>query len=117
MALLKIQPEDCSVLSKVILKHMQDNRTSLREVSKAAGITHPSLRRICLGRENLTDSMLRKLSKVLKIHPVELYFLAYGESIKALAPNSKDKRFKPILDGIDRIAAKAQFQTPFSITQ
>lgn len=107
MGLLKIKPEDCSVLGKVILKHMQENRTSLREVSKAAGITHPSLRLYCLGQGNPTDSTLRKLSKVLKIHPVELYFLAHGETIKALASTSEEKRFRAILNGIDRIKEKA----------
>jgi transcriptional regulator with XRE-family HTH domain len=108
MTLLKIKPEDCSVLGKVLLKHMRENRTSLRELSKAAGITHPSLRRICLNQGNPTDSMLSKLSKVLDIHPVELYFLAHGETIKALASTSEDKRFKPILNAINRIAEKAQ---------
>ena len=107
MALLKFQPEDCSVLGRVILKHMRDNQTSLRELSKTAGITHPSLRRICLSQGNPTDSTLRKLSPVLKIHPIELYFLVHGETIKALAPNSEDKRFKPIFDAINRIAEKA----------
>ena len=107
MGLLKIKPEDCSVLGKVILKHMRENRTSLRELSKAAGITHPSLRLYCLGQGNPTNSTLRKLSTVLKIQPIELYFLAHGETIKALASTSEDKRFKPILDGIDRIAEKA----------
>ena len=107
MTLLKIQPEDCSVLGKVILKHLRENRTSLRKLSKAAGITHPCLRAHCLGQGNPTDSTLRKLSKVLNIHPVEMYFLAHGETIKAVAPTLEDKRFKPILDGIDRIAEKA----------
>lgn len=108
MTLLKIKPEDCSVLGKVILKHMRENRTSLRELSKAAGITHPSLRRVCLGQGNPTASTLRKLSTVLKIHPIELYFMAHGQTIKALASTTDDKRFKPILDGIDQIAEKAQ---------
>ena len=108
MALLKFQPEDCSVLGRVILKHMRDNRTSLRELSKAAGITHPCLRRICLSQGNPTDSTLRKLSPVLKIQPIELYFLAHGETIKALAPVVEDKRFKPILEAINQITEKAQ---------
>lgn len=107
MTLLKIQPEDCTPLGRVILRHMQTNGTSLRELSKAAGLTHPTLRLCCLGQGHPTENTLRKLSTVLKIQPIELYFLAHGEYIKTLDPKP-DKRFRPILEVIDRITAKAQ---------
>ena len=103
MALLRIKPEDCSPLGKVVLKHMQENDISLRELSKAAGITHPCLRAHCLGQGNPTDSTLRKLSKVLKVHPMELYFLAYGDRIKSLESEPKDSIFSPIIEAIDQI--------------
>lgn len=106
MALLRIKPEDCSPLGKVVLKHMQENDISLRELSKAAGITHPCLRAHCLGQGNPTDSTLRKLSKVLKVHPMELYFLAYGDRIKSLESEPKGSIFSPIIEAIDQIISR-----------
>lgn len=64
---------------------MEENSASLRKLSKLAGITHPCLRALCLGQGNPTESTLRQLSKVLGIHPVELYFLVFGDKIKASA--------------------------------
>jgi transcriptional regulator with XRE-family HTH domain len=103
MTLLRIKPEDCSPLGKVVLKHMKENNMSLRELSKEAGITHPSLRRHCLGQGNPTESTLRKLSGVLGVHPMALYFLAYGDQIKSLEGEQKDDFFKPVIEAIDQI--------------
>lgn len=103
MTLLRIKPEDCSPLGKIVLKHMKENDISLRELSKAAGITHPSLRRHCLGQGNPTESTLRKLSNVLGVSPMTLYFLAYGDQIKALEDAQKDDFFKPIIEAIDNL--------------
>jgi hypothetical protein len=103
MALLRIKPEDCSPLGKVVLKHMQENSVSLRELSRSAGITHPCLRDLCLGNGNPAESTLRKLSTVLNVHPIELYFLAYGNRIKSLEGEPKNSIFNPIIDAIDQI--------------
>lgn len=103
MTLLRIKPEDCSPLGKVVLKHMQENDMSLREFARVAGITHPTLRAHCLGQGNPTETTLRKLSTVLKVHPMELYFLAYGDRIKSLENEPKNSIFKPIIEAIDQI--------------
>jgi transcriptional regulator with XRE-family HTH domain len=106
MAVLQIKPEDCSPLGKVVLKHMKENNMSLRELSRNAGITHPCLRDLCLGNGSPAESTLRKLSTVLSAHPIELYFLAYGDRIKSLEREPKDSIFHPIIDAIDQIISR-----------
>ena len=103
MALLRIQPKDCSPLGKVVLKHMKENKVSLRALSRNAGITHPCLRDLCLGNGSPAESTLRKLSTVLNVHPMELYFLAYGDRIKSLETEPQNSMFNPIIDAIDQI--------------
>lgn len=107
MSLLRIKPEDCSPLGKAVLKHMQEYNMGLREFAREAGITHPTLRAHCLGQGNPTESTLRKLSKVLKIHPVELYILAYGDLIKSLEGERQNRAIRPILKAIDKILNRA----------
>jgi hypothetical protein len=106
MALLRIKPEDCSPLGKVVLKHMKEHNMSLRELSRSAGITHPCLRDLCLGNGYPAESTLRKLSTVLTLHPIELYFLAYGDRIKSLESEPKNSVFHPIIDAIDQIISR-----------
>jgi hypothetical protein len=82
---------------------MKEHNMGLREFGRVAGITHPTLKAHCLGQGNPTATTLRKLSAVLEIHPMELYFLAYGDRIKSLESEPKNSMFKTIIDAIDQI--------------
>lgn len=87
---LQIKPKDCSPLGLLILQHMQDHQVSMNALAKQSGITQPGLRAACLKGTNPTESTLKKLSKVLGKHPLELYFLAYGDRIKELQEEAND---------------------------
>lgn len=89
-AKLQIKPQDCSPLGKLILQHMEEHNISMNELAKQAGITQPGLRAACLKRTNPTDATLKKLSKVLGKHPLELYTLAYEGRIEELQDESSD---------------------------
>lgn len=106
MTLLKLKPQDCSPLGQVILKHMEENKLSMNQLAAQAGCSQPGLRVACLKGTNPTEITLRKLSKVLKAHPVELYFLAYGDRIKALDEEPKNGLFLEMFKAIDQITAR-----------
>ncbi len=73
----------------LILQHMHEHQVSMNALAKQSGITQPGLRAACLKGTNPTESTLRKLSKVLGKHPLELYFLAYGDRMKGLQEEVK----------------------------
>jgi transcriptional regulator with XRE-family HTH domain len=106
MTLLKLQPQDCSPLGQLILKYMEEHQVSMNQLARNVGCSQPGLRVACLKGTNPTESTLRKLSKVLGVHPVELYFLAYGDRIKALDEEPKDTLFTQIFEAIDQIISR-----------
>ena len=106
MTLLKLQPQDCSPLGQLILKYMEENQVSMSQMSRQVGCSQSGLRLACLKGTNPTESTLRKLSKVLKVHPVELYFLAYGDRIKALDEEPKNPLSTQIFEAIDQIISR-----------
>ena len=89
-AKLQIKPQDCSPLGKLILQHMEEHNISMNELAKQAGISQPGLRAACLKRTNPTDTTLKKLSKVLGKHSLELYTLAYEDRIEELQDEASD---------------------------
>ena len=70
---------------------------SMNALAKQAGITQPGLRSACLKGTNPTENTLKKLSKVLGKHPLELYFLAYGDRIKELQEEANDNYLESLL--------------------
>jgi lambda repressor-like predicted transcriptional regulator len=106
MTQLKLQPEECSPLGLLILKHIEKNKISMNQLSRHVGCSQSGLRLACLRGTNPTEITLRKLSKVLKVHPVELYFLAYGDRIKALDDEPPNIFSQKIFEAIDQIMSR-----------
>lgn len=81
---------------------------SMNALAKQASITQPGLRAACLKGTNPTESTLKKLSKVLGKHPLELYLLAYGDRIKELQEEANDNYLESLLREIFEILRHAE---------
>jgi hypothetical protein len=79
---LQIKPEDCSRLGQEILKHMEENQISMREMARHVGITHEGLRSCCWHKAIPTELTLRNLSRVLKIPAEQLLKWVYEDKIR-----------------------------------
>lgn len=79
----------------------------MNALAKQAGITQPGLRSACLKGTNPTESTLKKLSKVLGKHPLELYLLAYGDRLKELQEEANDNYLESLLREIFEILRHA----------
>ena len=113
-AKLQIKPQDCSPLGKLILQHMEEHNISMNELAKQAGITQPGLRATCFKRTNPTDTTLKKLSKVLGKHPLELYTLAYEGRIEDLQDESSDSYLDSVIGELFETARELGLVPPKS---
>ena len=82
---LKIRPEDCSLLGLEILKYMEQHEISMSEMARQADITQPGLRVITLKGGNPTQSNINKLARLMGKRPLELYQLVYEDKLRAMA--------------------------------
>jgi Helix-turn-helix len=76
-ARLQIEAKDCSPLGKVILKYLEQQQLSMNRLAEMADIPQPRLRGACFKGTCPTPETLRKLSRVIGLHHLELYTLAY----------------------------------------
>ena len=74
---LRITPEDCSPLGRMILKYLEAEGVSMNRLADLSGVAQPRLRGACLKGTCPTPETLRKLAKVMGMHHLELYTLAY----------------------------------------
>ncbi|MDA0265462.1 MAG: helix-turn-helix transcriptional regulator [Cyanobacteria bacterium] len=74
---LKITPEDCSPLGRLILKYLDAQAISMNRLADLSGVAQPRLRGACFKGTCPTPETLRKLAKVMGMHHLELYTLAY----------------------------------------
>lgn len=82
-ARLQIQAKDCSPLGLLILQYLEEQSISMNRLAEMADIPQPRLRGACFKGTCPTPETLRKLSKVIGVHHLELYTLAYeGRIIK-----------------------------------
>ena len=82
-ARLQIQPKDCSPLGLLILSHLEKQHLSMNRLAEMADIPQPRLRGACFKGTCPTPETLRKLSRVIGLHHLELYTLAYeGRIVK-----------------------------------
>ena len=95
-ARLQIQPKDCSPLGLLILKHLEKQRLSMNRLAEMADIPQPRLRGACFKGTCPTPETLRKLSRVIGMHHLELYTLAYEGRITRQPEDDSD------LDGLIR---------------
>jgi hypothetical protein len=96
-ARLKIKPEDCSPLGKHILKYLEKNNVSMNHLAEMSGIPQPRLRGACFKGTCPTPENLRKLARVMGVHHLELYTLAYQGRVETLPSDANDR-----LDGLIR---------------
>lgn len=85
MFVLRIKPEDCSLLGKEILNFTEQNQLSMTEMARRTGITQPGLRAIVLKRGSPTKINIDKLARVMGKSPSKLYQLVYEEKLKIMA--------------------------------
>jgi hypothetical protein len=97
-ARLQIQAKDCSPLGLLILQYLEEHRISMNRLAEMADIPQPRLRGACFKGTCPTPETLRKLSKVMGMHHLELYTLAYEGRI-AKRPEDADDNY---LDGLIR---------------
>jgi hypothetical protein len=97
-ARLQIKPKDCSPLGLFILQHLEEQHISMNRLAEMADIPQPRLRGACFKGTCPTPETLRKLSKVMGVHHLELYTLAYEGRIEKLPEDAEDNR----LDGLIR---------------
>lgn len=74
---LRITPEDCSPLGRIILKYLDGEAISMNRLADLSGVAQPRLRGACLRGTCPTPETLKKLAKVMGMHHLELYTLAY----------------------------------------
>jgi plasmid maintenance system antidote protein VapI len=76
-ARLQIQAKDCSPLGLLILQYLEEQHISMNRLAEMADIPQPRLRGACFKGTCPTPETLRKLSRVIGMHHLELYTLAY----------------------------------------
>ncbi|MEM9450667.1 MAG: helix-turn-helix domain-containing protein [Cyanobacteria bacterium P01_E01_bin.6] len=89
-ARLQIKPEDCSPLGKHILKYLQEHDVSMNRLAELSGIPQPRLRGACFKGTCPTPETLRKLARVIGVHHLELYTLAYQGRVEKLPNDVND---------------------------
>lgn len=80
---------------------------SMNALAKRAGISQPGLRAACLKGTNPTDTTLKKLSRVLGKHHLELYVLAYGDRIEELQEEANDSYLESLVRELFEILRQA----------
>lgn len=91
-ARLQIQAKDCSPLGLFILQYLEEQHISMNRLAEMADIPQPRLRGACFKGTCPTPETLRKLSKVMGVHHLELYTLAYEGRI-AKRPEDADDNY------------------------
>jgi plasmid maintenance system antidote protein VapI len=91
-ARLQIQAKDCSPLGLLILQYLEEQHISMNRLAEMADIPQPRLRGACFKGTCPTPETLRKLSKVMGMHHLELYTLAYEGRI-AKRPEDADDNY------------------------
>ncbi len=90
-ARLQIKPEDCSPLGKFILQYLEEHSVSMNRLAELSGIPQPRLRGACFKGTCPTPENLRKLARVMGVHHLELYTLAYQGRVERLPGDANDK--------------------------
>jgi Helix-turn-helix len=85
-ARLLIKPDDCSPLGRLILAYIEETGISMNRLAELSGIPQPRLRGACFKGTCPTPETLRKLSRAMNKHHLELYTLAYEGRIDDQSP-------------------------------
>jgi hypothetical protein len=111
-ARLLIRPEDCSPLGREILVYIEATGISMNKLAELSGIPQPRLRGACFKGTCPTPETLRKLSRVMNRHHLELYTLAYEGRIDTVADNEADISLDLLMKEIFELARELDLEPP-----
>jgi hypothetical protein len=111
-ARLLIRPEDCSPLGREILVYIEATGISMNKLAELSGIPQPRLRGACFKGTCPTPETLRKLSRVMNRHHLELYTLAYEGRIDTVADNEADISLDLLMKEIFELARELELEPP-----
>jgi Helix-turn-helix len=97
-ARLLIKPDDCSPLGRLILAYIEETGISMNRLAELSGIPQPRLRGACFKGTCPTPETLRKLSRAMNKHHLELYTLAYEGRIDDQSPPDPQDNVDASLD-------------------
>lgn len=95
-ARLQIKPDDCSPLGKLILQYLEEHGISMNRLAELSGVPQPRLRGACFKGTCPTPETLRKLAKVMGMHHLELYTLAYEGRLET-QPDASEENLLEVL--------------------
>ncbi|BAZ51576.1 regulator of phycobilisome biosynthesis [Nostoc sp. NIES-4103] len=96
-ARLQIKYEDCSPLGRLILQYLEEQGISMNRLAELSGIPQPRLRGACFKGTCPTPETLRKLARVMDMHHLELYTLAYEGRIEKLPEDANDNSLEVLM--------------------
>lgn len=111
-ARLQIQPKDCSPLGLLILQYLEEHHVSMNRLAEMADIPQPRLRGACFKGTCPTPETLRKLSKVMGMHHLELYTLAYEGRIAKRPEDGDDHYYSSLMREIFETAREMELLAP-----
>lgn len=111
-ARLQIQAKDCSPLGLLILQHLEDRHLSMNRLAEMADIPQPRLRGACFKGTCPTPETLRKLSKVMGMHHLELYTLAYEGRIAKRPEDANDQDLNSMIRELFETAREMSLTAP-----
>ena len=105
--ILRIQPEDCSLLGKEIFKYMEQHKLSVCKMAHQVGITQPGLRAIALRGGNPKKANIDKLASIMGKVPLELYKLVYEDKVRTTISDSESllEIFNDLIETFQQYAA------------
>ena len=110
-ARLQIKAEDCSPLGQFILHYLEEQETSMNHLAELSGIPQPRLRGACFKGTCPTPETLRKLSKAVGKHHLELYTLAYEGRVENLPEGTEgislDLLIRELLENAREVGLRA----------
>lgn len=113
-ARLQIQPKDCSPLGLFILQHLEAHSISMNRLAEMADIPQPRLRGACFKGTCPTPETLRKLSKVVGVHHLELYTLAYAGRVEKFPEDVENNRLDSLIRELFETAREMGLVAPKS---
>jgi hypothetical protein len=111
-ARLQIKAEDCSPLGRLILQHLEDQGISMNRLAELSGIPQPRLRGACFKGTCPTPETLRKLARVMGLHHLELYTLAYEGRVEQLPEDANDTSLDLLMRELFETARELNLSPP-----
>lgn len=111
-ARLQIQAKDCSPLGLLILQYLEEQHISMNRLAEMADIPQPRLRGACFKGTCPTPETLRKLSKAIGMHHLELYTLAYEGRIAKRPEDVDDHNYDSLIRELFETAREINLVPP-----